>query len=459
MAEDFSKFREYIKGKKAAVLGIGVSNIPLIRFLIKLGAHVTAFDKRKMEELDPKVFEFKESAEFILGDDYLNGLTGFDIIFRTPGMRPDVPELLKAGEEGAVITSEIQEFIRYCRGHVIGVTGSDGKSTTTTIIHELLKASEYNSWIGGNIGIPLFDKVEEIKEEDFAVVELSSFQLMDMEVSPETAVATNLSPNHLDIHKDMEEYIISKKNIFLHQDSEGLLVTNAANDITAEFKKEAPGKVLEFTSSGRSDAYIADGAIFLGDTKIIPTDEMKIIGIHNAENMMAAFLAVKEYVKPETMAEVASSFGGVKYRCQFIRELNGAKFYNNSIASSPTRTLATLKAFGAHKGRVNIILGGYDKNLDYDEMSEQGSDYFNNIILYGAAAPKIEESLKKYLGENAALKILHKDNFDDAVRTLINNSRPGDISILSPACASFDQFKNFEERGDRFDELINSAAD
>lgn len=458
MKRDFSQFKKEINGKKVAVVGVGVSNIPLITFLIKLGAKVTAFDKREYEKLDNKVDAFKNEVEFSLGDNYLEKLTGFDYIFRTPGMRPDNEYLEKARKEGSIITSEIQEFIRHCKGHVIGVTGSDGKSTTTTLIHEILKASGKNAFIGGNIGFPLFDQVEKIKEDDYAVMELSSFQLMDMTVSPEIAIVTNLSPNHLDVHKDMEEYEEAKKNIFKFQDENGILVINKDNEITKKYDVEAKGKVYGFSSKKPSDAYLKGDDIVLFDEVLLNRKDMKIRGIHNAENLMAAALATYNISNKEAVIEVAENFPGVKHRCQYVRNINGAAFYNDSIASSPTRTLATVKSFIDDKsGKINLILGGYDKNLDYDVLFEEGLKHLGFVVLYGAAGPKIEKSLLKFIENEKENKVLYGENFDDAVRLLVEHSKEEDVSILSPACASFDAFKNFEERGERFKVLINQV--
>lgn len=452
MKGNFNLFKEEIRGKKVAVVGIGISNIPLIEFLLKLGAEVSAFDKRPIDKLDERARAFEGKISFSLGDGYLEGLRNFDYVFRTPGMRPDNPYLERVKKEGAIVTSEMQEFIRYCKGHIIGVTGSDGKSTTTTLIYEILKESGKNTYIGGNIGFPLFSKVEEIKEEDYVVVELSSFQLMDMGVSPEVAVVTNLSPNHLDVHKDMEEYIEAKKNIFNYQGEKDLLILNEDNEITRSFKKEARGRVLTFSSKGHADASLIGDEIILNGDSLIDRKKMKIRGIHNAENFMAASLATYDIANREAMVKVGITFPGVKHRCQFIREIKGASFYNDSIASSPTRTLATVKSFPEKKGKINVILGGYDKNLDFNILFKEGVNYLNNIIIYGASSEKIKESLVNC--RNNLDRVYMAKTFEEACDLLVTNSKEGEVGILSPACASFDLFKNFEERGNYFKDII-----
>lgn len=455
MKRDFNLFKEEIKGKKTAVVGIGVSNIPLIRFLIKLGADVTAFDRRDFEELDPAILEFRNDIEFSLGDTYLYNLTDFDVIFRTPGMRPDTPELLKAKAEGAVITSEMREFIRHCPATTIGITGSDGKSTTTTIAHGLLEAQGVKARIGGNIGFPLFDQIEEIGPEEIIVLELSSFQLMDMDVSPDIAVVTNLSPNHLDVHRDLAEYREAKQNIYKFQDASGILIVNDDNEITRSFKAGAPGRVKTFSSRGKADAWYEADVIYLGETPVVKLSEMQIKGVHNAENFCAALLATQGLVDLATAREFALKFTGVKHRAQFVAEKRMVRYYNDSIASSPTRALATVKSFHDDKGRINIILGGKDKNLDFTQLAEEGGPYFRNAILVGAAREKIYQTFIRTGGEIS--ENLHEAaSFEEAVEIAARVALPGDVVLLSPACTSFDMFKNFEERGDRFKELVEA---
>lgn len=454
MKRDFNEFKTYIKGKKVGVVGIGVSNIPLIRFLVQLGAEVSAFDQRTIENLSNEVLEFGDNIKLYLGEDYLDNLHGLDMVFKTPGMRFDNPYLHSVKEEGAIITSEMEEFLKYCPGRTIGVTGSDGKTTTTTIIGEILKKSGYKVYVGGNIGTPLFSRIEEIREQDMVVLELSSFQLMTMTVSPEIALITNLTPNHLDIHKDMEEYIDAKKNIFRYQDENDLLILNEDNEITRGFAEEAKGKVEFFSSQKENeDAYYNDGSLYLRYERIVDLKEMRVKGIHNAENFLGAFLAVEDYVTKDVMRNLALEFSGVKHRCQFIRELEGVSYYNDSIASSPTRTIASIKSL---EKKVNVILGGYDKNLDFAPLAEEGHAYMKNIVLVGDTKYKIREVFDN-LSETKGIHIpmFIAETFEDAVLLLKSISKDGDIAILSPACASFDMFRNFEARGDRFIELVN----
>lgn len=453
MARDFGLFKKEVKDQRVAVIGLGVSNIPLVRFLLKLGARVTAFDKRPLEELDENVREFEGKVEFVLGEGYLDDLTGYPLIFRTPGMRPDAEALEKARAQGSFVTSEMREFMRHCPANMIGITGSDGKSTTTTMTYGLLLAQGHKARIGGNIGFPLFDEIESITADEYIVLELSNFQLMDMDLSPETAVVTNLSPNHLDIHKDMAEYRDSKINIFRFQDESGTLIINEDNEYTREFRKLAKGKVKGFSSKGKADAYFADGTIYLRDQAVIDLADMQLKGIHNAENFCTALLATEGLVDLTTAEKFAREFTGVKHRAQFIAKKREVRYYNDSIASSPTRTLATIRSFKEDWGRINIILGGVDKNLDYTELASEGKGYFRNIVLVGAAKEKIRRAFIAS-GGDAANHLHDADTFEEAVELIAKIAMPGDVVILSPACASFDMFRNFEKRGERFEELV-----
>lgn len=456
MKKQFSEFKEFIKGKNVAVVGIGVSNIPLIRFLVKLGAVVTAFDQKTREELGEIADEFDNlSVSLELGEGYLDRLTGFDVVFKTPSMRIDSEALVRTKNEGAYITSEMEEFVRYCKGKVFGVTGSDGKTTTTTIISKLLSEAGYKTWVGGNIGTPLFANIEEINEEDMVVLELSSFQLMTMNLPIEVALVTNLAPNHLDMHKDMQEYIDSKKNIFLYQDKRGVLVLNRENEITHSFVEEAKGKVLEFSSKReiKDGAYFKDNILFLNEEEVCNKDDIVIKGMHNIENYLAAFLAVKDDVSISVMKKVAQTFTGVEHRCELVREVDGVKYYNDSIASSPTRTLAGLFAFDR---RVILIAGGYDKQIPFEPLAEEGHPYIKHLILLGDTKEQIKKSFDKLKEEKGIdTSIVLVNTLEEAVEKARELSEEGDVVTLSPACASFDMFPNFAVRGNKFKEIVN----
>ena len=457
MKKPFEEFKEFIKNKNVAVVGIGVSNIPLIKFLVKLGANVTAFDKKTKDELGDIAEEFEKiNVKLELGENYLDNLTGFDVVFKTPSMRIDCDALLRVKKEGAYITSEMEEFVRYCRGKIFGITGSDGKTTTTTIISKLLIEQGYKTWVGGNIGNPLFANIEEIKEEDKVVLELSSFQLMTMNSPIDVAVVTNLAPNHLDMHKDMEEYIDSKKNIFLYQSENDILVINRENDITHNFVNEAKGKVVEFSSKREIEdgAYLKNDVLYLNSKEICKKEDIVIKGIHNVENYLAAFLATQNDVSIEVMKKVAMNFTGVEHRCELVREVDGVKYYNDSIASSPTRTLAGLKAF---EKKVILIAGGYDKHLPFEPLAEEGYPYIKELILLGATKEKIKEAFDRVIREKGLeISINMVSTLEEAVLKAKELSESHDIVTLSPACASFDMFANFMIRGNKFKEIVNN---
>lgn len=456
MRKDFKEFKGFIRDKKVAVVGIGVSNIPLINFLVKLDAKVTAFDIKTEDKLGMIAEEFKnKGVKLSLGENYLDNLSGFDVVFKTPSMRIDCDALVRAKEEGAYITSEMEEFVRYCKGKIYGVTGSDGKTTTTTIISKLLEKQGYKTWVGGNIGTPLFSQIEDIKKDDMVVLELSSFQLMTMDLPIDVAICTNLAPNHLDMHKDMQEYIDAKKNIFLYGEKDGVLVVNRENEITYSFEKEAKGEVREFSSKRilKNGAYYNDGKLYLEGQEVISRNEILLKGMHNVENYLASFIATKDDVEINTMKEVCKTFGGVEHRCELVREIDGVKYYNDSIASSPTRTLAGLKAFDEE---VILIAGGYDKHIPFKPLAEEGYKFIKTLILLGDTKEKIKNAFNKLKEEKGIeVKIIEVNNLEEAVDKAREISESGDIVTLSPACASFDMFPNFMVRGDKFKQIVN----
>ena len=454
--KDFCEFKNFINGKKVAVVGIGVSNIPLINFLVKLGANVTGFDIKSEEALGDIAVDFKKKGvKLQLGEGYLDNLTGYEVVFKTPSMRIDCDALVRAKQEGAYITSEMEEFVRYCKGKIYAITGSDGKTTTTTIVSKLLEAEGYKTWVGGNIGTPLFSNIEEIEENHMVVLELSSFQLMTMNLPVDVAIVTNLAPNHLDMHKDMQEYIDSKKNIFLYQDSNNVLVLNRENDITYGFEKEAKAKVREFSSMRvlENGAYFNDGILYLEGNEVCKKEDIVIKGMHNVENYLAAFIATKDDVKIETMKKVAESFSGVEHRCELVREIDGVKYYNDSIASSPTRTLAGLFAF---ERKVILIAGGYDKHIPFEPLAEEGYEFIKELILLGDTKYLIKEAFDKLKDEKGIeVPSIMVNSLEEAVIKAKEIAKEGDIITLSPACASFDMFPNFAVRGNKFKEIVN----
>ncbi|MBQ9757379.1 MAG: UDP-N-acetylmuramoyl-L-alanine--D-glutamate ligase [Clostridia bacterium] len=449
---EITAYRQYVKDKHISVIGIGVSNIPLMRFLLAAGAKVTAHDKKEKERLGEIYNELSGlGVEFVLGEEYLKHIPEeTEIIFKTPGLRADVLELLDAKMRGITITSEMELFFDICPCDIIAVTGSDGKTTTTTLIGEMLKEEGYTCYIGGNIGKPLIGEVENIKKSDKVVLELSSFQLFSMRKSPKVAVVTNVTPNHLDWHIDFDEYVESKKNIMKFQDEKCVLVTNLANEVSKKIGEEAKGEHRGFSSKGDALVHLEDGVICYGKEKIINAGDIRIPGLHNVENYMAAIAATKDYVSLKTIEKVAKNFGGVAHRIEFVREKDGVKYYNDSIASSPARTTAGLKSFDQ---KVILIAGGYDKKIPFDDFGKVVNEYVKTLVLVGVTSDKIEKAAKN--AENFKdIEIIRATGFEDAVVSAKNCAKNGDVVLLSPACASFDLFDNFEQRGNVFKEIV-----
>ncbi len=458
MKSKFTEFLESVRGKKCTVIGMGVSNIPLIRLLLENGAEVTVCDKKE-DHPAAVVSEFKENgARLVFGEKYLADISGSEIIFKTPGMRYDISELTAAEKAGALITTEMECFLSCCPCRSIGITGSDGKTTTTTIIGELLKKAGKRCFVGGNIGKPLLSETGNMTDEDFAVVELSSFQLMNIKASSDISVITNITPNHLDVHKSMEEYTEAKKQIFAK--SEGRVVLNFDNAETRRISEEIGSRAVLFSSKVLlDDGYCLEEGYIVArkngvSEKVLAISDIRIPGVHNVENYMAAIAATEGFVSGADIVSVARGFGGVEHRMELVREKDGVKYYNDSIASSPTRTIAGLRAFDS---KVILIAGGYDKNIPFDELGPAAQEYVKKLVLVGKTADKIKEAVEECDGYNAEkLPIIVCDSFESAIRTASEVAESGDIVTLSPACASFDMFKNFMERGDRFREIVMS---
>ena len=429
--------------------------MPLIKYLVSLGANVTACDRRSAEDLGENYTELEKlGVKFNLGDGYLNNLSG-DMIFKTPGMRYDVPELLKAKENGSIVTSEMEVFFDVCPSHIIAVTGSDGKTTTTTLIHKMMTDAGYKTWLGGNIGNPLLTDTEKMKENDWVILELSSFQLHTMRKSPEIAVITNISPNHLDMHKDYKEYIDAKKNIMLYQNEGDTLIVNADNQVTADIGKSANGAVKYFSRNGMADVYLDRNIIKRGIVEILNIKDIKIPGMHNVENYMAAIAAVSGLVSKEVIVNVAKTFGGVEHRIELVRTLDGVKYYNSSIDSSPNRTINTLRVF---PNKVIMIAGGKDKGIPYDEIGPALAEHVKVLILIGATSDKIQEALDAEInktGNGKDIEVIRATSYENAVNTARSKAHDGDVVLLSPASTSFDMFRNFEERGNLFKKIVN----
>ena len=450
------QFFTSIQGKTVTFCGIGRSHMPLIRLFQEKGALVSARDKRSLEELGDNGKALQErGVQLILGENYLEDLRE-DIIFRTPGMKYHLPQLEAARKRGAAVTSEMEVFFQLCPCKIYAVTGSDGKTTTTSIIAELLKAQGKTVHLGGNIGKPLLPEIESIQPEDCAVVELSSFQLISMRESPDVAVVTNLSPNHLDVHKDMQEYIDAKKNILLHQGAFSRTVLNAGNEITASFAPQVRGDCWMFRRGAPVERGVwCDGeTIYVHGQALLPICQIRIPGWHNVENYMSAIAAVWGDVEPQTIRRVAETFAGVEHRAEFVRELRGVKYYNDSIATSPTRVISGMLSLFPQK--ILLIAGGYDKHIPFEPLGPAVCDKVKTLILLGDTAQKIQDAVQaapQY--QEGCPEILRVDNMEQAVAAAAAHAQPGDIVSLSPACAAFDLYPNFEVRGRHYKDIVN----
>ncbi len=455
------EWKKQIKGKEVSVLGIGVSNLPLIRFLVECGVQVNAHDKRTPQQLEEVYHELQElGVTMVLGEQYLDAISPTaTMIFKTPGIRYDIPVLKAAAARGVTITSEMELFFELCPSPILAVTGSDGKTTTTSLIYDMLCRAGYRCHLGGNIGHPLVSELEEIQQTDIVVLELSSFQLHTMKQSAAISIVTNVTPNHLDWHTDFDEYVNAKKAVFAYQDVKGKAVLNFDNEITRNFAKEARNPVFFSSKQLLEDGYCLDGTTIVlrkaGKTvrEILDINSIYIPGMHNVENYMAGIAATDALVEDEIVRQTAVEFKGVPHRIEFVRELDGVKYYNDSIASSPARTTAGLESFGNQK--VVLIAGGYDKKIPFDAFGAVVNEHVKKLVLVGLTAEKIQTAVVQ--AENyQSLPIFRCQTFEEAVLTARREAENGDVVILSPACASFDMFKNFEDRGNTFKNLVKN---
>ena len=458
--EKLNQFNDYIKFRKVAIIGLGVSNLPLLDYMYEKKAKVTVFDDREEDSISKEIMDKIKSYnfEFFFGENSLSNLKDFDIIFRSPSCLPTRKELAEEANRGAIVTTEIEMLMKMCPCKIIGITGSDGKTTTTSIIHHILEKSGKKAYLGGNIGTPLFTKLSEMEPNDIVVLELSSFQLMGMEISPDIAVITNITPNHLNIHKDYQEYIDSKKNIFKFQNENGILILNYDNEITRNCAKEANGKVIFFSSKEKLDnGFIVDEKIIKQCNDkirkhILNTNEVLLRGNHNYENIATAIAATSSLVSLEQAISAIKEFTAVEHRLEFVREIDGVKWYNDSASSSPTRTISGLNAFDEP---ITLIAGGYDKNLDYEPIAKPIIDKVNHLILMGQTSGKIFDAVKEELEkQNKKLPINICNNLEETIKLAKKVTKSGEVVLFSPASASFDMFKNAVERGKKFKEIV-----
>lgn len=465
---NFDLFLESLAGKKIAFIGTGISNLSTINLMLKSSKkplNITLLDLKSEKNLNERVLSLKQNGvKFICGENYLKSLTEFDLVVRSPGVYFNKPEMRNAISHGVVVTSEMELFFDFCPCKIIGITGSDGKTTTTTIISKILEEQGYNVHLGGNIGKPLIEKIKKIKPNDIAVVELSSFQLISMRKSPQIAVITNISPNHLDVHKDMEEYVNSKLNILLHQGAFDTLILNSDDQFCSHLEKNSRSFIKKFSTVSKttngSFYNEVDKTIYYSKnseiTKVLDAEKIKIVGVHNIKNYLAAIAAVFEMVSIEAIEKTAENFGGVKHRLEFVTKKHGVCWLNDSIATTPTRTIAGLECFNK---KIILIAGGYDKKISFNELASKIVEKVKIIILMGSTKNKIEDAIKNCANfDKTKLKIKNVENMEQAVKVAAQNAKDGDFVVLSPACASFDLYENFEQRGNHFKNIVNEES-
>ncbi len=460
------QLQKLIQGKKVAFIGAGVSHKRCIEQFVELGAQVTLCDQKKsIEDFGDYANTLRRlNVALSLGEHYTDGFAGQDIIMRTPGYEYFKPELQAAKATGAMVTSEVELFFEYCPCEIVAVTGSDGKTTTTTLISKMVEAAGRKVFLGGNIGAALLPQLADVTPDAVAVVELSSFQLISMRRSPKVAVVTNVTPNHLDHHKDMQEYIDAKRNILLWQEPPCRAVLGYENDITRAMQSDCKGEQFWFTRLHETDhgaflresddtlCYAENGVV----TPVLPRAEIKLRGLHNVENLLAAIAAVWGRVPIEAMRQVGSTFTGVEHRIEPVRVLDGVTYYNDSIASSPTRTIAGLRSFDQ---KIILIAGGYDKKIPYEPLAPEIIAHVKTLVLMGATGPRIEKAVREHPDfDESQLTILHADNMQHAVELARSAAKPGDIVGLSPASASFDLYPNFEVRGRDYKKIVMSLS-
>ena len=447
-------FFNQLCGKRVAICGIGKNNLPVVLQFLDAGAIVIACDRRTETELGEAAETLRNAgAQLQLGETYLDNLD-VDLILRTPGMKPYLPQFEAARRRGITVTSEMELFFALCEAPIYAVTGSDGKTTTTTIVAGLLDAAGIRTFVGGNIGRALLPYVHDISAQDAAVVELSSFQLTNMTQSPHVAIVTNVAPNHLDWHTDMQEYIDAKRNLVAHQTDNDRAILNLDNETTLSFADHCAAPVALFSRRSKvecgcwlddqNNIVYSDNGV---DTVVMNVSDIRIPGVHNIENYMAAIAAVWGITSPEAIRGFARAFGGVAHRCELVRTRQNVRWYNDSIGSSPSRTIAGLKAFTQ---KVILIAGGYDKHIPYDPLGPVAADTVKHAILLGATAGAIEAAIRA----NSDLPITRVSGMAEAVKVASEIAQDGDIIFMSPASASFDMYKNFEERGNHFRDLV-----
>lgn len=450
-----------LKGKKVAIIGVGVEGLSTLRYLGKQGVKVSILDKKGEEEIDKKIISEVRSlgATISLGKNYLQSLDQFDVVFRSPSVRSDIPQLKRAAEKGTQITSQIKFFFDLCEAPIIGVTGTKGKGTTASLLYEILKAEDGKVFFCGNIGKPPLDVVDRVTKNSLVILELSSFQLFDLEKSPHIAVILMITSEHLDWHKNVGEYVEAKKNITKYQNKKDLVVLNSDYEQSKLIGESGDGEKYYFSTKEEvtKGAYLKDDKIVLvgvGSGGQIKIGSRKITGQHNLQNILAAVLTSNLLgVDCSTITQVVNNFKGLPHRLEFVGEKSQVDYYNDSASTIPETTIAAIKAL---KNPKILILGGSSKNSDFSLLGKEiiGGNV-KAVILMGQEAKRIKRALRDG-GEFLGQVVQEPCSMEEIVDKARGIAKPGDTVVLSPACASFDMFKNYQDRGDRFKLVVNS---
>jgi UDP-N-acetylmuramoylalanine--D-glutamate ligase len=438
--------------KKILVLGLAKSGVEAAALLHQLGAFVTVNDKKPLSENPEAQGLLEQGIKVICGDHPIELLEeGFELIVKNPGIPYTNPMIQGAFEKEIPVITEVELAYQISEAAFIGITGTNGKTTTTTLIYEMLNTGNKQPLIAGNIGKVASGVAEKAEKENTIVIELSSFQLMGIHTfNPHIAIITNLYSAHLDYHGTREEYIAAKANITKNQTAADYLIVNAEQPDVMNIAKTSKARIVPFSAKNElaEGAYVSNGWICFNGEKVMQIEDIALPGAHNLENILSAMAAAKlSGVDNEAINEVLRTFTGVKHRLQYVAEISGRKFYNDSKA---TNILATVNALAAFKQPVILLAGGLDRGNEFDELIP----YLKNVkalITFGQTAPKIER-----VGKEAGIKqIIRVDNVDKAVPVAYQQSAHGDVILLSPACASWDQYKTFEVRGDIFIEAVH----
>ncbi|BBO16664.1 UDP-N-acetylmuramoylalanine/D-glutamate ligase [Candidatus Brocadia pituitae] len=452
------------KNKKITVMGLGLfgGGVGVAQFLARQGAQVTVTDVRTAQELSPSVKQLEGlPISYKLGGHCEKDFVNTDMVIVNPAVPKDSIFIRLARDNQVPMDSEINIFFQLCPAPIIGITGSNGKSTTTTLTGNILQRTQRKTWIGGNIGKSLLLHLEQIQPSDIVVLELSSFQLEELrnaQTSPRISVVTNISPNHLDRYPGMTEYIQAKKGIIAYQKLSDYVILNHDDPELQRWEKECKGSVLWYSTKSRlSDGAFIDGNSIvlsvIGKTATIPcVSGIKIPGVHNLQNILAASCAAYLAGAHEQPIEnTITTFTGLEHRLEFVRQINGVQYYNDSKATTPESAMAAVSAF---QSPVILIAGGYDKGSDFGEFAEICTKHTKSVILIGKTAKKIQELIIRKRGQKETPSIFTHNTFRDAFQQAIAIAKYRDVVLLSPACASYDMFLNYEERGKQFKDMV-----